>query len=615
MSAEDTQPYAAPRFASGFPRAFGQYVLCASLGQGGMGEVFLAKHGGIAGLEHLCIIKKIHAQQVSSQKALGRFIDEARISIHMKHGNLCHVFDVGEVDGDYFLAMEYVAGVDLRMLLRRAVKTKAAFPAHLACHIVTEALDPLVYAHRLRHPVTGDPLHLVHRDISPHNIMIDYEGGVKLIDFGIASSGLKQERTESHHVVGKVSYMSPEQARGEQVDATTDQFAMAMVATELLVRGRFYGQMTAHEIWQQVGKGGFRPQGFDAIHEPVRHVLDRALAPSPERRFRTTEDFREALLDAVSEQPRTGRKVLREWIQGLFAQQLEQERRFVALCNALDTSRYREADVAGAFDASADKTETSQSPVPMPSAVHASTSVPQQSGVANSGPFRRAIDEPLEEQEPSAAETVSKTLTSPLIMSDEEARTPQKRQSKAAVLVMAVVLALGAVVLVRALWNPNAEPNAATEPPKKGDVTSPVVPDQPQTAINEKESPPIGAPTPAESLNDAATSANEAEKGPSTAKPKTPQKVKKNGRSKSKRASKKKTRTQGMDEHQPQPSSTKTPNAPAQTGPSLQEQLRVLQSCSRKCAQVLNERFKGNHVFVTADQRPAIAYCARRCAE
>ena len=615
MSTEDTQPFEAPRFASGFPREFGNYILCASFGQGGMGEVFLAKHGEIAGLEQLCIVKKIHSQQLTSQTALGRFIDEARISIHMQHGNLCHVFDVGQVDGDFFLAMEYVPGVDLRMLLTRLTKSRATIPVHLVCYIITEVLDPLVYAHRLRHPVTNEPLNLVHRDISPQNIMINYEGGVKLIDFGIASSSLKQERTESHQVVGKVAYMSPEQARGEQVDATTDQFAMAVVACELLMRDRFYGQMSAHEIWQRVGKGGYRPQGFRTIHEPVRLVLDRALATTPEKRFADADEFREALLDAVADQPRTGRKVLREWIQGLFTQQLERERRFVSLCNSLDTIQFREGRQNDPRSIPEDQTKTSQSPS-MPNSTLVNSGVSPAQPPLEMAPFKRHLLEEGRDAQ-TQVETVSQPNSIDRVAPQSEIE-PKRRAVGGASLAL---LLIGVITIATSAWlfhqSRSIENSAiidhqvSSEPQESaGPAKTEVSTGSPNREIRSNQKPvqEVSAEGTVSDAGDHRMLERQDSRAVESVKKDAPQKERR--RAKQKKRTKKKAKLKNTSETQTAP-----PKAAAPKERSLQDKLRLIQSCSRKCAQALNKRFKGNHVFVTAEQKPAIEYCARRCAE
>src|SRR5690606_26210667 len=142
----------------------------------------------------------------------------------------------------------------------------------------------------------GKPLHLVHRDISPQNIMVNFEGEVKLIDFGLAQSTAKEEHTQPHMVMGKMAYMSPEQARGEVIDATADQFAVAVVLYELLVGERYYGQMNPEQIWAVAGRGDWLPPRLAALPKDLTRLLRRALDPDPRRRYPTCGDFREDLV-------------------------------------------------------------------------------------------------------------------------------------------------------------------------------------------------------------------------------------------------------------------------------------------------------------------------------
>jgi serine/threonine protein kinase len=177
-----------PAPADGFPRPFGSYLLLSAFAKGGMGEVYLAKTGGIEGIERVCVLKKLRPDFGDNKEYVNRFLDEARLVVQLSHANIAHVFDVGRVGNEYYLAMEYVSGVSLKALMARAFERGQPVPPDVALYVLCEVLLGLDYAHRLEHPVSGQPLHLVHRDISPHNVMVSYEGEVKLIDFGLAES-------------------------------------------------------------------------------------------------------------------------------------------------------------------------------------------------------------------------------------------------------------------------------------------------------------------------------------------------------------------------------------------------------------------------------------------
>jgi serine/threonine-protein kinase len=276
------------------PRPFGPYLLVSSIARGGMGEVFLARSGGGVGLESLqkhCVVKTLRPHLTDDREYVTRFLDEARVVVQLNHRNICHVFDVGLVGERYYLAMELVAGQDLRAL---ADATGPMDPA-LAVHIIAETLEALDYAHRLA-DVHGAPLKLVHRDVSPQNIMVSYEGEVKLIDFGLAQSAVKVEKTSPQTVMGKLAYMSPEQLRGEPATKAIDLFAVAVVLTELLLGARFYGALGAHETWLIAARGDHRPAAFSTIEPGLRAILDRALAATASTRFPDALAFRAALL-------------------------------------------------------------------------------------------------------------------------------------------------------------------------------------------------------------------------------------------------------------------------------------------------------------------------------
>ena len=195
-----------------FPRYFGNYVLLTNFAKGGMGDVYLAKTGGIESVDRLCVLKKLRPDVAVSAEYVRRFMDEARIVVQLSHANIAHVFDAGTVGSEVYLAMEYVPGANLRDVFARINDSKNAADPGLVALIMCDILDALDYAHQLRNPKTGKLLNVVHRDVSPQNILVSFDGSVKLIDFGLAASDLKTEHTESEVVMGKVAYMSPEQA-------------------------------------------------------------------------------------------------------------------------------------------------------------------------------------------------------------------------------------------------------------------------------------------------------------------------------------------------------------------------------------------------------------------
>ena len=281
---------------AGLPRPWGRYMLLHELAQGGMGSIFIAKYAGSAGFERYCVIKTLRRQFTEDADAVARFLDEARVVAQLQHANICSVFDVGQVDGRYYLAMDYIAGFDAHALQKRCQQVGAPLPPGILFYIIGETLDALDYAHRLLSPATGTPLGIVHRDISPNNVMVSFEGEVKLIDFGMALSSLKNQRTEPTLLVGKVAYMAPEQATGDPVDARADQFAAAVVLYELLTGEDFYaGLDNKQAIWTRAALGDHRPPSYLRLDPALRVILDRALARDRNARFPSCDDLRQAL--------------------------------------------------------------------------------------------------------------------------------------------------------------------------------------------------------------------------------------------------------------------------------------------------------------------------------
>ncbi len=237
--------------ATGFPQRFGKYVLLRKLAVGGMAEVFLAKAVGAKGFQRTVVIKRILPSYSEDEAFVSMFIDEARIAAALHHANIIQVLDFDKVDDAYYIAMEYVEGRDLRKVLDRGRKTGKKMSPVLAAHVVSLIASGLHYAHT-RRSETGEPLHIVHRDVSPHNILISFVGDVKLTDFGIAKAAARSTKTRAGTVKGKCAYMSPEQAKGKPLDARSDIFALCAVLWEMLTYRRLFDGETDFEILNNV---------------------------------------------------------------------------------------------------------------------------------------------------------------------------------------------------------------------------------------------------------------------------------------------------------------------------------------------------------------------------
>jgi len=219
---------------------FGELLLMERLASGGMAEVFRAKQLGYAGFEKTVALKRILPHFASSEDFKNMFRLEANLSAMLQHANITQVFSNGEHDGYLYLVMEFVDGKNLRQLLAKADKVKLRIPLEMSCYMVSETLKGLDYAHNYHDERTGEALSIVHRDVSPQNVMLGYEGSVKVVDFGIAKAASKSENTRAGVLKGKFGYMSPEQARGETLDRRSDIFSMGIILWELLTQRRLF---------------------------------------------------------------------------------------------------------------------------------------------------------------------------------------------------------------------------------------------------------------------------------------------------------------------------------------------------------------------------------------
>ena len=306
-----------------FPRKFGNYHLLKPLAQGGMGALYLAVRGD-RGLARLLVIKTV-LPHLADAEYTRRFRDEAKVVVKLSHGNLIPVFDAGSVDGELYLAMEFVEGRDLRAIWNRCAKKQVAFPVDVAVYIVKELCRGLVYAHSF-----GD-LKLVHRDVSPPNILVSFAGEVKITDFGLASSNLKLEKTAPGIIYGKVAYMSPEQARGESLDGRSDLYAAAIVMWELLTGRQLFppGKDQPQDLLLRARNPAPIPPSKKAPRVPpaLDTICLKALAPDRNDRYSNGDEFRRALSDWLArEAPGTDAHRLESFLYDLFAEDIARER-------------------------------------------------------------------------------------------------------------------------------------------------------------------------------------------------------------------------------------------------------------------------------------------------
>jgi eukaryotic-like serine/threonine-protein kinase len=286
------------------PERFGRYVLLDRIGEGGMAEVFRAIMPGAEGFKRTLVIKKILSRLSDSAKFVDMFVREARIGSLLNHPNIVQVYDFGNVDGHYFLAMEYVRGRDVLAIIRRLRDMKRPFPLGVAAHIAHEVAACLGYAHGLTGS-DGRSLGIVHRDVSPSNVMCLREGGVKLLDFGIASvvSEMAAEQTEQGTFKGKIAYMAPERMRDEPLDGRSDLYSLGVMLWEMLTCRRLFRGTSEAETFRNVMDMTI-PAPSDLRPEVPTHldaIVLRMLARDPNRRYQTGAQLADDLEDVVRE--------------------------------------------------------------------------------------------------------------------------------------------------------------------------------------------------------------------------------------------------------------------------------------------------------------------------
>lgn len=268
------------------PRTFGRYTLFEQIGKGGMAQIYLARAETELGATRLAVVKQILPAFADDPRFAEMLIHEAKLAARLGHRRIVQVFDLGKHDEHLYIAMEYVEGFDLNSLLRQCTEQKVALPAPHALGIVADVLEGLDYAHR-RNDENDKPLGIVHRDVSPSNVLISYEGEVKLCDFGIAHANDLVAESASEALKGKAGYMSPEHARGEALDARADVFAAGIILWELLAGRRLYKPKSDIPLVEQAQRADIPtlPDKGVPRHAELEKIVRRALAKDREERY------------------------------------------------------------------------------------------------------------------------------------------------------------------------------------------------------------------------------------------------------------------------------------------------------------------------------------------
>jgi serine/threonine protein kinase len=287
----------------------GKYQLLAVLGRGGMADVFLALSRGPMGFNKLVVVKRLRSSLSDDRTFRNMFLDEARIAARLNHANVVQTHEVGEVDGSYFIAMEFLEGQSLNKIIRALSKRGDFLPPTMCARIVSDALAGLHYAHELK-DFDGTPLSIIHRDVSPHNVFVTYDGSVKMVDFGIAKAALSSVQTEVGVLKGKVAYMSPEQAAGGDIDARADVFAMGIVLWEFVAQKRLMtGDSAAATLHRLLTSPipkvtSVRPD----VPPELEGIIEKALEKDAKRRFGSALEMRDALEAFITHEGKTVRQ-------------------------------------------------------------------------------------------------------------------------------------------------------------------------------------------------------------------------------------------------------------------------------------------------------------------
>ncbi|MEY3014547.1 MAG: hypothetical protein RIT45_3282 [Pseudomonadota bacterium] len=314
-----------------YPQPFGRYFLTQKIAMGGMAEIFRAKSVGAEGFEKIVVVKRILPHFCEDESFVTMFQDEARVAAHLNHANVVQIFDFDEVDGLYYIAMEYVEGQDLKRVLDRGTKEGTPLSIAQAVLIMIEAGMGLDYAHKRE--VDGKPLNIIHRDISPHNMMVSYNGEVKIMDFGIAKAASRSTKTRVGTVKGKCAYMSPEQARGRPLDARSDLFALGVCLWEMLSGKRLFVGESDFETLNNVLKAEVPSltEMNPEVPEDLDKIVQRSLAKERDDRQRDVSEFVSDLRRwFYSTVPDPSAVSLRDYMHGLFVEEIDKLKQDVA---------------------------------------------------------------------------------------------------------------------------------------------------------------------------------------------------------------------------------------------------------------------------------------------
>ena len=310
------------------PIRFGKYTLIDRIAVGGMAEIFLARQAGLEGFEKTIVIKRIRPHLSKQSNFVKMFLNEAKLAAQLNHPNIVQIYDLGRIGESYFIAMEYIFGRDMRRIIPKADALGIPFPMVYALKIASSVCEGLYYAHA-RTDMYGNALNIVHRDVTPENIFVSFDGTVKVLDFGIAKAANQIEQTRAGEIKGKLSYMSPEQCMGKPLDNRSDIFSLGVVLYEWLTGFKLFTGDSEVAILKSITEGKiYAPSYFKAdIPEGVEAILMKALEKDREKRYQTAWEMQYDLDQFLSQYEFTPSNIhLSNFLKQLFNDELEEEK-------------------------------------------------------------------------------------------------------------------------------------------------------------------------------------------------------------------------------------------------------------------------------------------------
>jgi serine/threonine protein kinase len=315
------------------PHRFGRYIIVDPIAVGGMAEIYRARLAvakeAKEGPDRIIVIKKVIANLSQNSEFLQMFEEEIKITVGLTHPNIIQIYDYGKNDDQYFMAMEYVEGKNLRQFVKRLADMKSMFSIDMSCYIISQVCHALAYAHAFKDRMSGKALGIVHRDISPQNVMISYDGAVKLFDFGIAKAKSANEATRAGVIKGKPSYLSPEQINGEELDGRCDIFALGIVLWELLTAKRLFVAETDMGVLRLIQSAKIEPPSTfnPAVPQSLDAIVLKSLTRDKNKRYQSAEEFQRDLHKFLySFNPSFNPADLSYYAQELFKNEIREDR-------------------------------------------------------------------------------------------------------------------------------------------------------------------------------------------------------------------------------------------------------------------------------------------------